>query len=232
MGLVILSAIEVTSVWGNAAPVNGSIAQTRSDESDFFGPEFPGIARPDCPDSTQLGLNRCSYEWEQAAAERREALYQWLEDDRTAAEADAMYAVEATWRAFESTFCALVSDGYREGSIYPLILNSCRATRHNERIVALTQWEPAEPPWPDYFTVLPQLEAAYAAALEAQSLRLQAGLPTNQILWESYREQHCQWEVEQPSHLIDVETDIDRGDRLNRCYTRLTLQRIEQLQYL
>ena len=187
---------------------------------------FPGVAQPDCPDPTQIGLNRCAQDWEQAALERRRDLYEALDGATFLGEPNALQTAEFTWQAFESTYCALVSQGYRGGTIYTLILDTCRAERHNERMVALTQWEPDE--LPDYFAVLPRLEIAYTAALQTAPLRVQAGLPSNQMLWETYREQHCDWEVEQ-----GVEArGLSEGERLNRCFTRLTLQRIEQLRLL
>ena len=187
---------------------------------------FPGVMQPDCPDQTQTALNGCAADWERAASARRQDVYGALEGSTFSGELNTLQTAEFTWQAFESTYCALISHGYRGGTIYPLILSSCRAERHNERTVALTQWTPEV--LPDYFTVLPQLEGAYEAALADASFRVQAGLPSNQMLWETYRNQHCTWEVGQYAE----EPNLGEGDRLNRCFARLTRQRIEQLRLL
>ncbi|MEO1592993.1 MAG: lysozyme inhibitor LprI family protein [Cyanobacteria bacterium J06632_22] len=189
---------------------------------------FPGVQRPVCPESTQLALNQCAYEWDQATLAQRRQVYDSLEATLSAPEQEALATAEASWQAFESTYCALRSERYRGGSIYPLTLYSCRATRNNERTVALTQWQPEDAPFPDYFTLLPQLEAAYESAVVGSSPRELAALPGHQALWETYRDQHCAWEMSQISDGVTPES----SEQLNRCFTRLTLQRMQQLRFL
>jgi uncharacterized protein YecT (DUF1311 family) len=168
----------------------------------------PGVAPPACESEAQTTLNRCSGQWARTADFLRSLIYEDLYWQLKEPLQSQLAAIEATWTTFRDTYCQETSARFREGSIYPLILQSCRAKLTNDRIADLQALSEPGLETEDAEIRLRELVAA---------LELTDRLSQRQ--WRRYQTTHCAFEAQRfPEHPPE------------QCRDRLNARRIRQLE--
>ncbi len=171
---------------------------------------IPGVAKPYCPNQSQLGLNACAYQWSFLTEFFRAIITADLSQQLSPDLRDKLNDIDKTWNDFRHNHCEELSEPIRGGSAYPMVFNNCRARMTNDRIADLQVWGEPESD---------AARASYRLRSLIESLELP---PINaQQQWEQYQIQHCQFEG-----LLFP----DRPDQVEVCRQRLLASRIRQVE--
>jgi hypothetical protein len=173
---------------------------------------IPGVAKPYCPNQSQLGLNTCAYQWSFTTEFLRAMIMADLSQQLAPDLRTKLSEIDQVWNTFRDNYCEELSEPIQGGSAYPMVFNNCLAKMTNDRIADLQGWgEPEQD----------AARARYRLRALIESLELP---PINaQQQWEQYQTQHCQFEGLRFA---------DRPDQVELCRQRLLASRIRQLEEL
>lgn len=216
--------------WGcaiAALSVSGLLAGTSLTESGYASSPsrpaagntdnpIPGIVEPYCQDTGQISLNRCAALWANLTLELYSNRLANVVLRLSEAQQTQLALAEDAWVEFKAAHCALVAEEVEGGSLYPMVVNRCRARLTNERTAAVQFWGTA-----------PEDRAAAEADLQDTYLAFAAPgngegplLEIAQVHWESYRTHHCELEG-----ALKTTPDAEAN-----CLARLAAERTAQLQ--
>ncbi len=86
----------------------------------------------------QIGLNRCA---EQRFAVADAELNRLYAEVRPAQSGGTFVEAQRAWLAFRDLACVAETEGFEDGSMYPMILNRCLERQTNRRIEDLLQFQ-------------------------------------------------------------------------------------------
>lgn len=169
-----------------------------------------GVAPPACEEQTQLALNICASRWAKTADFLRSLIYEDIYRQIPEARQVYLKQIEQNWNSYRDTHCKELSAPFRQGSIYPLLYNSCRARVTNDRIADL-QGKSNSKITPDATT------QRLAKVLSQEELRNSSG----QRQWQRYQAQHCQFESLRFT---------EQSQTAKQCRDRLAESRLRELE--
>lgn len=88
----------------------------------------------------QTDLNICSAKEYQQADQKLNRLYQAYTAKLTTAERKQFTEIQKSWVNYKDKDCQYAAQGYKGGSIYPLLLNSCLAEKTKDRVEDLENY--------------------------------------------------------------------------------------------
>jgi uncharacterized protein YecT (DUF1311 family) len=168
--------------------------------------KVPGIAPPACEEETQMALNRCAARWARATDFLRSLVYEEVYQQLTEVQQSQLNTIEQTWYTFRDAHCNAWSEPFRDGSIYALIYQSCRARVTNDRIADLQGLGNAE--------ILPETLQRLTTIVNELSAS------SGQRSWERYQKLHCQFEA----------TRFPVPQQVEQCNLRLSATRLRQIE--
>ena len=224
------------------------------------GDAIPGVIQPSCFHDAQQSLNRCVGRWLKLTELLHELVYEEMSFSFPEEDRGQLEAIDQQWSQFRDEHCDVVAQQVLGGSAYPMLWAGCRAAVTNERIAALQFWgEVAIAPdiafqrlqeldmelQPDPDTDWNEVDAFWREFSRRTHRDHAPRYDVAQALWLEYRDAHCDFEAMQimaePYFLWRYESELegavyegmDDHEALRlRCQTRLTVERLVQLENL
>ena len=166
---------------------------------------------------TQAAMNRCAQQnYAQVDADLNKA-YRALKAVLPKEGEQSLRTAEIAWLKFRDLDCDFERNAFAEGSIAPLVYNTCLT----ERTIARTD-ELFYPDLPDisYREADARLNETYQALSDGLSEDRQNDIAEVQIAWIEYRDRHCAFEILYGPNVIEK----------SQCLARLSTARTAQLQ--
>lgn len=166
------------------------------------------LAKPNCADQTQIGLNRCAVDWSKATDRVRSRVYRDRLTQLSVQYRPAFVRAEKDWQDYRKAHCTQVIEPFQGGSMVPMVYHNCLATLNRDRIANLRSIDPP----------------TNAGELETKELRqlldtLHRQPDQTQQLWNRYQSAYCKFDAEWASGT----------NRITQCPMRLNTDRLRHL---
>lgn len=193
--------------------------QRESSQALLIGPpEERQAALADCGSlETQSAMNLCAQQnYAQVDADLNEA-YRLLKAALPDGGKEALSTAEIAWLQFRDRDCDFERSAFADGSIAPLVHNSCLTERTTARTNELFY---PELPKVSYQEADAQLNQIYQSLTSRLSDDRRNDLSEVQLAWIEYRDRHCDFEILYGPNVIEK----------SQCLARMSANRTAQLQ--